>query len=490
MNPASSRPAGRAAAVTAAVLLLAGCTSATRAGPVAPTPQPTTAPSTIPQTTAPATPSRAPSTSAAPTLCPAGYVAPDPNRPRVGLAFTIAADHRTVTGTETVRFTPDRPVRELVFRLTANTRSSVAEGNRIEVTSASSVPSGGPFTVTGANAARRTQGGLLRLPLGRQVAAGTTVSARIAFTVVLGEDSFDRFGTARGYAYFGSAQPLLAWERGYGWHTEDLLQFPAESATSEAMDTDLTVTAPAADTVIASGDPADPPRTGSTRTWRSHLDSARDVAVAAGPFRVSDTSVGNVALRVGASSSRRARALSDEFERAITELSRRFGPFPYPSLAVARVPAGGGGIEYPGAVLMLSDERLVAVHETAHEWFYGMVGNSQSQHPWLDEAFATYAQELVDDSPSHRDDLDTEGEVDRSVQSYGSDEGAYYYITYAKGGAALEAARDAAGKRAFDAAIRCYVNKNAWRIANPADLQAQLSKLPKAVRELRKAGAL
>ena len=51
-------------------------------------------------------------------------------------------------------------------------------------------------------------------------------------------------------AWFGSAQPLLAWQRGFGWHTEPMLLFSAESATSEAMQTELTVSAPAADTVI------------------------------------------------------------------------------------------------------------------------------------------------------------------------------------------------------------------------------------------------
>ena len=36
-----------------------------------------------------------------------------------------------------------------------------------------------------------------------------------------------------------------------------------------------------------------------------------------------------------------------------------------------------------------------ASHEVAHEWFYGLVGNDQGRDPWLDEAFATYAEALV-----------------------------------------------------------------------------------------------
>ena len=36
------------------------------------------------------------------------------------------------------------------------------------------------------------------------------------------------------------------------------------------------------------------------------------------------------------------------------------------------------------------------VHEVAHMWFYGMVGNSQFRDPWLDEAFASWAESVVD----------------------------------------------------------------------------------------------
>jgi hypothetical protein len=408
----------------------------------------------------------------------------------MALRFTIAPDHHTVTGSEQVVFTPDLPITELVFRLTANTKPTVAEGNSIQVTNATADHGAKHFTFSSANAAPDTQGGLLHIPFGRQLPAGTQVTANIEFQLTLGNNSFDRFGSSQGFVYFGSAEPLLAWERGFGWHTEDMINFPAESATSEAMSVDLTVTAPADDVVIMSGDPPDPPRTGATRTWHSQLDSARDVSVSAGPFAVSDTVVDGVQLRLGAYNKSIRDALVPQFHRAITELSKHFGPFPFPSLSVARLPAQGGGIEYPSSILMLDGSRLVAVHETAHQWFYAMVGDSQALHPWLDEAFASYAEELVDSDPPNPDALRVQRPVDASTESYGFDVNAYYYITYSKGAAALFAARAAAGPAKWDAAIRCYVAKNAWRIANPDDLRAAIADLPAAITELEKAGAL
>lgn len=426
--------------------------------------------------------------------CPTTYAKPDSHRPRIDLIFTVDSSLRTVRGIENVEFTPDKPITELVFRLTANTTPTVAEGNKIVVTTARADHGAGRYTFTRANAAATTQGGLLHIPFATRIAAGITVHARVEFTVTLGANSFDRFGTAGGFAYFGSAAPLLAWERGNGWHTEDLIDFPAESATSEAAYVDLTVTAPPNDIVIMSGDPGRPLQYGATRTWHSTINAARDVSVAVGPFSVSDTVVDaggkRVKLRVGAPTAAIRDALVPEFRRALIELTKRYGPYPFPSLSVARVPANGGGIEYPSSILMLDGSRLVAVHETAHQWFYAMVGNSQARHPWLDEAFAQYSEQLVNGHPEPATALRAPGAVDSATDSYGTNVQGYYFTTYDKGSAALEAARTAAGPAAFDAALRCYVAANAWRIANPADLAYALRGLPKALAVLRRAGAL
>jgi aminopeptidase N len=490
-------------AVAAIAALLAGCTvtSGTSNPSLAPS-RPATS-STASSATGSATGGSGPtapasgfggSGTAGAQACPAAYRPPDPHRPAVRLVFHVSTDLTTVRGTEHIAFTPDRPITQLVFRLTANTLPTVRAGNKIVVTSARADHGAQKYTFTRAGAAASTQGGLLHIPFATTIPAGTTVTADIAFTITLGSQSFDRFGrtdnAGKRFAWFGSAQPLLAWQRGYGWHTEDMVQFPAESATSEAMRTDLTVTAPAADTVIMSGDPDEPTASGAMRTWHAVISAARDVSVAIGPFSVSDTTVNGVRLRLGAYSSAIRDALVPEFHRALTQLAKRFGPYPFRSLSVARLPAGGGGIEYPSSILMLDGSRLVAVHETAHQWFYAMVGDSQALHPWLDEAFAQYAQQLVDGTPERPSSLAAPGRVDSSTESYGANMNAYYFTTYNKGAAALEAARKAVGAAKWDAALRCYINANAWRIATPGDLAAALTHLPKALAVLREAGAL
>lgn len=471
----------RAAGLLLAAALAAGCSGS--AGTFADT-RPTTGPPGPPGSSGP---SGAPGATA---TCPTAYAAPDPDRPRIRLAFDLSADLGTVRGTEQVEFTPDQPVDELVFRLTANTGPSVREGNRVEVTAARSEPAGGAYRFEPAGAAAGTQGGLLVLPLGRTVPAGQPVTATVEFTLTLGQQAFDRFGRSGDYAWWGTGQPLLAWERGVGWHREPLLQYTAESATSEAAAIDLTVTAPERLTVLSSGTQDPPAAAGDgRRRWHAVADRARDVSVAAGPFRTARRVVDGTTVVAATPPGQDPAGLLGEAERALRELSRRLGPSPFPDVSLARLPIGGGGIEYPGSILMLDDSRVVTVHEMAHQWFYAMVGNSQARDPWLDEAFASWAEEEVDGTTSTAG-LGIPGEVGDSTTDYGADEGRYYSVTYAKGAAAITAAREAAGAAKFDAAVRCYVNANAWRIARPQDLAAQLAGLPAAVTVLQDAGAL
>jgi hypothetical protein len=176
---------------------------------------------------------------------------------------------------------------------------------------------------------------------------------------------------------------------------------------------------------------------------------------------------------------------------AIAALEQHLGPFPYETLTIALLPDYGGGIEYPSLILQATPSPQVLVHEVAHMWFYGMVGNSQFRDPWLDEAFASWAESLVDGNEGlvDEDALALEGRVGGAMTAF-PDPRTYFRVVYDKGGAALIAAREAAGAEAFDAAIRCYVDASAWSIATPEDLGRALADLPEALAVLNTAGAL
>jgi hypothetical protein len=459
------------------VLLLPGCTSFSQSV-ARPADSPATATTPVPQDEVGA--------------CPAERAEPDPDRPVIALDFRLEDDRTTVTGTETVAFTPDLPVRELVFRLIPNSPDSAPAGNRLVVDEVR-----GEDVVEGryAGVDAADPGGLYVVELADELDAGETTEVELDFTLSLGRRGFDRFGADDGVSWWASGAPLLAWEPGVGWAQDPFVDLGGETAVSPAADTTISVSAPEDLTVLMTGrqDEPSPPQDGR-RTWTSAEPVARDVAVAAGAFGTAEREApGGVRVRTGTltGSGVEPAALLDATMAAIAELERFLGPFPYETLTVPLLPDYGGGIEYPSLILQASPSRQVLVHEVAHMWFYGMVGNSQFRDPWLDEAFASWAESVADRGQDlvDEDAIALEGPVGGSMTDY-ADGREYFELVYDKGGAALLAAREAAGAEAFDAAIRCYVDATAWSIAIPEDVGRALADLPAAVAVLNRAEAL
>ena len=77
-----------------------------------------------------------------------------------------------------------------------------------------------------------------------------------------------------------------------------------------------------------------------------------------------------------------------------------YGEYPYPQYTVAESDFFIGGMEFPNIVFinkqfyklqnLLTLEHVV-VHETAHQWWYGIVGNNQVDEAFIDEGLAEYS---------------------------------------------------------------------------------------------------
>ena len=159
------------------------------------------------------------------------------------------------------------------------------------------------------------------------------------------------------------------------------------------------------------------------------------------------------------------------------------------------------GIEFPG--LTVIDDELFSltgtvggmparsvleatlVHEIAHQWFYNLVGNDQAAEPWLDEAAAQYATMLYYRERYGEDAADAYvdswwsrwGRVDRAPTPVGLPASAYSAteygaIVYGRGPLFLETLAASMGGRVFEAFLKTYVTRFAWRIATGADFLA------------------
>ena len=89
-------------------------------------------------------------------------------------------------------------------------------------------------------------------------------------------------------------------------------------------------------------------------------------------------------------------------ENALRDSAEWCFPYPYPVLTVVDVPQGArgaAGMEYPTLITASSSPfepfrvrgiETVAIHEFAHQYFYGMLASNEFEEPWLDEGFATW----------------------------------------------------------------------------------------------------
>jgi hypothetical protein len=87
---------------------------------------------------------------------------------------------------------------------------------------------------------------------------------------------------------------------------------------------------------------------------------------------------------------------------AFEHYGRWFGPYPYGHVTIVdpAYGAGHGGMEYP--TLFTCGSRLfvpvggdqpesVTIHEAGHQFWYGLVGNDEFEHAWIDEGLNTYS---------------------------------------------------------------------------------------------------
>lgn len=168
--------------------------------------------------------------------------------------------------------------------------------------------------------------------------------------------------------------------------------------------------------------------------------------------------------------------------RALELYAELFGSLTHESLAV--VEAGfPDGMEYDGLYFLSQGYyetyfggaqnflTTLAVHETAHQWWYGLVANDQAYEPWLDEAFATFSEWLY--FQRFHPDLEDwwwefrvglyqpEGWVDSTIYDHAAFR-PYVNAVYLRGVQFLRDARRQLGEEAFFKALRAYLIRNSF----------------------------
>jgi aminopeptidase N len=171
-----------------------------------------------------------------------------------------------------------------------------------------------------------------------------------------------------------------------------------------------------------------------------------------------------------------------------------FAPYPFAEFDVVEAPIFGGGMEYPGLIMLdqLHYEHggeyleFLTAHEVAHQWWYSVVGNDQVNLPWLDESLSNFSivyyyehtydrgrADLAFDSFVARryENLTPEGQnvaVQQPVDAFDPDE--YGAIVYGKGAVFFYQLRQALGDDVFLAVLRQYYQDRQYKLATGDDL--------------------
>lgn len=181
--------------------------------------------------------------------------------------------------------------------------------------------------------------------------------------------------------------------------------------------------------------------------------------------------------------------------QAVLTYSRLFGPPPHSTLSIVETDLNDGleadGLYFLAASFyeaydgsMRNNLAVIAVHETAHQWWYGGVASDQALEPWLDEALCTYSERLFYENNAPASlawwwnfriyAYNPTGYVDWRLYDTASFR-PYVNAVYFQGARFLEALRSRMGEAAFFAFLQDYYARHRGRIATADDFFATLS---------------
>ncbi|MFH1908384.1 MAG: M1 family metallopeptidase, partial [Chloroflexota bacterium] len=355
-----------------------------------------------------------------------------------------------------------------------------------------------------ASTAYTLDGQRLEINLSEPLAPGATLTLGLKFQLILPPRNVNTDPNdirPQIYGWTAQASNLTHWfpfivpyVSGQGWLLHDPW-FYGEHLVYDAADfeVNLRFTDAAHVPVVAASAPGEP-----NGEWtRYRLEKARTFAISTSrEYAVKSQTAGAVTVysyfypyfRQAGEAALQASA------QAVQAFSEQFGGYPHTSLSVVQADFNDG-MEYsaffflPRNFYNLYDGTpknyltFISAHETAHQWWFELVGNDQALEPWLDEALCTYSErifyeesypDLVDWWWAYRvDSFAPAGWVNIRVYDGGGFR-PYTDAVYLRGAHFLEALRQRIGDEAFFAFLKDYAAQMAFERSTAADFFAIL----------------
>ena len=331
---------------------------------------------------------------------------------------------------------------------------------------------------------------VLKVPLEKALEPEADITLTLDYVITIPECRY-RFGKTGNAVILGNVFPVLAAFEDGAFQTMEYYPIGDPFVTDCANYT-VEITLPK--NHVASGT-ALFEKTGASYTAKALAVREFGMVISKGLKEKRDKVNGVVVLSYAENTSQAQKAL-DTAKRALAYFSETVGAYPYPSLTVTQVDVPFSGMEYP-AFMIISKQyygysdplEWVVAHETAHQWFYGLVGSDQYHEPWQDEALSEY---LVYNYLGHRrgekyreDAIFKTAEaamrvtVPRGVTpgspvEYFSDMAEYSLVVYNRGAAMMVALETAIGRDKMAGFLQEYYRRFAFKRASRLDFENTL----------------
>lgn len=218
----------------------------------------------------------------------------------------------------------------------------------------------------------------------------------------------DRFGYHDNGVNFGNWYPIVSVYDEDGWHLDPYYKV-GDPFFSEVSNYNVEITVPKEVEVATSGKVISENIKEDNRVYNVKAENVRDFAFATSEkFVIGTRQVEDTLIKLYSITDNQdiIDMALDFGEDSIRIFNKVFGEYPYDEYKIVNTEFPSG-MEYPGIVFISDDyfnETLIEVletiivHETAHQWWYGIIGNNPIEKPWIDEGLATYSEVIyVDD---------------------------------------------------------------------------------------------
>ncbi len=400
------------------------------------------------------------------------------SRPNYILYSTLDFRGKTITTDQTIRYYNNTGVSlsEIVFSVQPNRYGNAFVLNSI----AQDGTSLNSYTISGQR---------MTVSLPQPLGAGAATTLTLNFKLNIPQKSAsDVFGYDYNQINLVDWYPFIVPYKN-GWILHDSMPW-GEHLVYDSADIELNIKKDS-DVTLAVG--ASPEQNGEWTRYR--LYGARTLALSASnEFIVVESTAGNITIRSYHFNGYKTGGdgILLLAAQAVNTFSEQFAPYPYQSLAVVQTDMDDG-MEYDGLIFISTDFysqytggarnnlAAIGVHEIAHQWWYGLVGNDHALEPWLDEALATYSERIFYENnyPANIswwwqfrvNYFNPTGYVDTNIYNGGSFR-LYTNAVYFQGARFLDEMRILMGHGNFSKFLKEYARRHAHGHATSADFFA------------------